>query len=185
MIMNIECLLKGKELKLTSIEEEDIETIAKWYNDLDFLRYYDVVPAFPKNKSEVKEMIFNTYKSNNNYIFAIRKICDNRIIGVTGLENILWNNGTALFYIGFGEKESRGKGYGKEVMDLVLNFAFKELNLHRIHLTVLEYNNRAISLYEKMGFKKEGTYREFIHRDGKRYDMYLYGLLNREWESMR
>ncbi|MCS4515774.1 GNAT family N-acetyltransferase [Clostridium botulinum] len=69
--------------------------------------------------------------------------------------------------MGFGEEEARGKGYGTQVTELVLNFAFKELNLHRIHLTVLEYNHRAIKLYEKVGFRREGTYREFIHRDGK------------------
>jgi RimJ/RimL family protein N-acetyltransferase len=35
-------------------------------------------------------------------------------------------------------------------------------------------------MYEKLGFKKEGVYREFLQRDGKRFDMYLYGLLTSE-----
>ena len=60
---------------------------------------------------------------------------------------------------------------------------FDELNLHRVQLTVFDYNKRAIALYEKLGFQHEGTFREFLHRDGRRYDMHLYGLLRREWQT--
>ena len=52
-----------------------------------------------------------------------------------------------------------------------------------MQLTVFAYNERAIALYEKLGFVREGVYREFLARDGVRYDMYLYGLLRREWEA--
>ena len=57
------------------------------------------------------------------------------------------------------------------------------MNLHRVQLTVFAYNERALALYERLGFQREGVYREFIQRDGVRYDMYLYGLLRREWEA--
>ncbi|WP_291634364.1 GNAT family protein, partial [Clostridium sp.] len=80
---------------------------------------------------------------------------------------------------------NRGRGYAKEALRLTIDFGFEELNLHRIELTVLEYNEPAIKLYERLGFKREGVYREFIHRDGKRYDMYLYGMLRPEWDSMQ
>ena len=46
-------------------------------------------------------------------------------------------------------------------------------------------NERAIALYEKAGFRREGVFREFGQRDGRRYDMYLYGLLRPEWEQRR
>ena len=70
-------------------------------------------------------------------------------------------------------------------MELALAFGFHELNLHRIQLTVFEYNKNAIKLYEKLGFQKEGAYREFIKRDGQVYDMILYGLLKKEWQQKR
>jgi RimJ/RimL family protein N-acetyltransferase len=66
-------------------------------------------------------------------------------------------------------------------MELALNFAFRELNLYRVQLTVFSYNERALKLYEKMGFKREGVFRDFIQRDGRRHDMILFGLLRREW----
>jgi len=89
----------------------------------------------------------------------------------------------AWLSIGIGEAEARGKGYGYDAMRLALNFAFNELNLHRIQLTVFSYNAAALALYNKLGFTHEGTYREFLRRDGQRHDMLLYGLLRDEWTT--
>ena len=176
-------LLVGEKIKLTSVNEEDISIIQKWHNDVSFMRNYDTTCASPKNIEDVKELIMDVRKCSTAYIFAVKEIAHQEIIGVTGFENISWNNGTSLIYIGIGEEKHRGQGHGKEALKLTIEFGFEELNFHRIYLTVLEYNESAIKLYEKLGFKREGVYREFIHRDGKRYDMYLYGLLRPEWED--
>jgi hypothetical protein len=77
---------------------------------------------------------------------------------------------------------NRNQGYGYEATQLALNFAFNELNLHRVQFTVFSYNQASIALCEKCGFRHEGIYREFIQRDGKRYDMYLYGIVRHKWE---
>jgi RimJ/RimL family protein N-acetyltransferase len=66
-------------------------------------------------------------------------------------------------------------------MALALDFAFRELNLHRVFLTVFSYNTAAMAMYEKLGFVHEGTHREHLQRDGQRFDMVLYGMLRREW----
>jgi RimJ/RimL family protein N-acetyltransferase len=70
-------------------------------------------------------------------------------------------------------------------MDLVIHYAFDELNLHRLQLSVIAYNARAIAMYEKLGFVREGNYREFVERDGARHDLLLYGLLRPEWCQRR
>jgi len=176
-------LLVGKKIKLTSINDEDVFELHKWFNDVSFMRHYDIVSAIPKNIENIKELVSEARKSNTAYIFAVKNIQEQELIGVTGFDDISWNNGTALIYIGIGGEKYRGCGYGKEALKLTIEFGFEELNFHRIQLTVLEYNEVAINLYEKLGFKREGVYREFIHRDGRRYDMYLYGILRSEWES--
>lgn len=174
-------LLVGENIRLTSVSEEDFVSVYEWYNDIEFLRYYDMVPAIPKNISSVKKVIDEFEVSDNRFIFAIRPIYSNDIIGVIGFDDIIWSNGTATFFIGIGNKKFTGMGYGRAAMNLIIDYGFNELNFHRIQLNVLEYNLSAIGLYESIGFKREGTYREFIHRDSKRYDMYLYGLLKSEW----
>lgn len=73
-------------------------------------------------------------------------------------------------------------GGGKSTVLNLIAFAFNELNLHRIQVTVFSYNERSISLVEKLGFQREGVYREFLQRDGRRHDMVLYGLLRHEWK---
>jgi RimJ/RimL family protein N-acetyltransferase len=181
--MFINTLLVGKNVQLTSFKEEYLPTLESWYNDTGFLRLYDVVSTFPQSQAQLKEMLLDTRRSRDRYIFAIRIIKEDKFIGVTGFENILWNNGNAVIYIGIGDNSFRGKGLGMEALSLAMEFGFQELNLHRIQLNVLSYNKPAIALYERLGFKKEGTYREFVHRDGKRHDMYLYGILRNEWHS--
>lgn len=180
--MLINKLLEGKQVRLSSFKEEYLPIFETWYNDTEFLRLYDVISAFPKSQEQVQEMVMDIKKSGDSYIFAVKTINEDKFIGVTGFENILWNNGTAVIFIGIGDNGFRGKGIGEEALSLTMEFGFQELNLHRIQLNVLSYNKPAIALYEKLGFKKEGTYREFIHRDGKRYDMYLYGILCNEWD---
>ncbi len=181
--MLINKLLVGKNVRLSSFKDEYLPTFETWYNDLEFLRLYDVVSAFPKSEVQLQEMIEETRRSRDSYIFAVKTIEEDKFIGVTGFENILWNNGTAVIYIGIGDNSFRGKGIGKEALALTIEFGFQELNLHRIQLNVLSYNKPAIAIYEKLGFKREGTYREFIYRDGRRYDMYLYGILRNEWDN--
>jgi len=79
------------------------------------------------------------------------------------------------------QQDARRHGYGREAMHVGLNFVFNELNLYRVCLTVFSYNESAIALYEALGFTREGVYREHLERDGRRHDMYLYGLLRSEW----
>jgi len=174
-------LLEGENVKLTAIDDADIPIIEEWFNDIRFLRHYDMVPAIPKNLKQVAEMIKYYNDSQEKYIFAVRTKDNNRIIGVAGFDEIIWSNGVSTVFIGIGNNEFTGKGFGTEAMRLLLDYGFNELNFYRIQLNVIAYNERAIKLYEKLGFIREGTLREFIFRDGKRYDMYVYGLLRHEW----
>lgn len=96
----------------------------------------------------------------------------------------MWSNGDAYVGIGLGEQDCWGKGYGTDAMRLILKYAFTELNLFRVSLNVFEYNPRAIRSYEKAGFKHEGRIREFLHKDGKYYDLIYMGILRSEWQEI-
>jgi RimJ/RimL family protein N-acetyltransferase len=66
-------------------------------------------------------------------------------------------------------------------MNILLRFAFTEINLRRVTLTVFEYNPRAIRSYEKAGFRHEGRARKVVNKEGRRWDVLYMGILREEW----
>lgn len=174
-------LLRGERIRLTAIENRDISAIAHWWEDTDFLRHFDSYPAFPQSEDQLSRLISDEQNSRNGYLFGIRAADGEELLGLFQFSGIQWSHRTAFIALGIGDPDQRGRGLGREAMELGLQFAFQELNLHRVVLTVFSYNERAIALYERLGFVREGVYREHLERDGVRYDMFLYGLLRREW----
>ena len=176
-------LLRGKRVFLAALDESDLATASEWTKDSDYLRLYDSRPAAPRTTAELGLELREAQRSQNDFLFGLRLREGDQLIGLVGLDGISWSHGTAFLFIGIGEARHRGQGYGREAMALLLRFAFDELNLHRLCLTVFSYNVGAIALYESLGFVREGVYREHLHRDGQRYDMILYGILRREWQE--
>ncbi len=178
-------LLRGRRLYLTTLSRDDAAAIAEWEQDTGFLRLLDASPAQPRTIDQIITWLDSDNKSRNDFLFGIRLLASDELIGWLELDGIQWNHQTAGVGIGIGHRSYWNQGYGAEAMRLILRFGFDELNLHRIQLTVFSYNSRALRLYEKLGFTHEGTYREYVHRDGQRHDMLLYSLLRPEWEGLR
>jgi RimJ/RimL family protein N-acetyltransferase len=185
-------LLRGEKVRLTAVTPGDLPAITRWWADPDFLRLYNTAPAVPRNEDQVSRRFDLSQTSPDVFLFAIRLLdvetgvlgrnpVGEGIIGLVEFDGVDWSNRTTFVSIGIGEPGQRGQGYGRDAMAVGLRFAFNELNLHRVCLTVFSYNAAAIALYERLGFTREGVYREHIERDGRRYDMVLYGLLRREW----
>lgn len=81
-------------------------------------------------------------------------------------------------------KDFRGKGHGKMMWMLMLSRCFDDFNLHRVSLTTAEYNAVGRHIYEKLGFKEEGLFKESLWRDGRFHDQVLMFMLKRDWQSM-
>ena len=176
-------LFRGAKVKLTALNANDAPTIARWATDSDLLRLSDSVPAYPRSEAAVAERLEEQRKDESDYQFGIRLAESDELIGVLDLNGIEWQHRTGWLSISIGDRSKWGRGYGSEAMQLILAYAFQELNLHRIQLSVFEYNERAIALYEKLGFQREGVWREWGERDGRRFDIHLYGLLRPEWSG--
>ena len=100
------------------------------------------------------------------------------------MSDVQLKNRGANLGIAILQKEQRGQGYGFEAVSLICKFAFYELGLHKIRLAVNSNNQKAIHVYEKVGFKKEGIDREALFQDGQWLDIYNYGILQKEWLQM-
>jgi len=173
-------LLRGQLVRLDALEDADVPTIARWQVG-PFLRLYDARPAAPRSEPELAEWLNDVRQEDRIKAFAIRALEDDRLLGTLELDSILWAHRVCGIAVAIGERENWGRGFGSEAVGLGLAFAFQELNLHRVTATVFAYNDRSIAVLEKLGFQREGTYREFLERDGKRHDMFLYGILRPEW----
>ena len=175
-------LLRGSKVRLTALAEHDVATMARWYQDAEFLRLYDSRPAYPKTEAELSRWLEELQKDKNTFAFAIRPLEGDDLIGYLELDEVIWQHGVCGMGLSIGDQANWGRGFGYEATQLGLAFAFNELNLHRVQVTVFSYNERSIGLIEKLGFQREGVFREFLQRDGRRHDMVLYGLLRHEWE---
>ncbi len=179
-------LFTGDHIRLTAVDSErDAEAFARWSQDADYWRHLTSEPLHPKTRQQLKEDLDKQEPKNDFYVFGIHTLEDDRLIGFVALDEVLWSHRLAWLAIGIGEPEARGMGYGSEAMRLILRYAFEELNLHRVSLNVFEYNQRAVRVYEKLGFTEEGRMRHHIHRDGRWWDVVFFGILKSEWEVTR
>jgi len=178
-------LLRGPDVCLSAISEEDLPVIAGWHQDTGFLRLHDARIAAPRTPAQIREDVERMQKSGSDFIFGLRRVEGDMLIGLVEIDGILWAHRVGGLGIAIGRPEHRGHGYGAQACSLALDFAFDELNLHRITATVFSYNTASRRLVERLGFQQEGVYREFLERDGQRHDMLLFGLLRREWIARR
>lgn len=105
------------------------------------------------------------------------------VIGELSLMDIDRINRNAHVRIAIFESSNFGKGYGTEAMEMLLDYAFGNMNLHRIELSVYSFNERAIRSYEKLGFCKEGVQREVLYYDYEYHDAINMSILSREFQQ--
>jgi RimJ/RimL family protein N-acetyltransferase len=111
----------------------------------------------------------------------VRAKADDRLIGKALIQRIEWANGNGQIRLGIGSADDWRKGYGTQALKMLLRFAFAELNMFRVTANVAEYNEGAIALMQKFGFTEEVRRRQSLERDGRRWDLLVFGLLKDEW----
>jgi len=181
-------LFEGQEIRFGPIDhEKDPEIESKWTHDSDFMRMMDTAPARPMSAAIVRKQYEKLEKQieekKNLFHFMIRAKTDDRLIGMATVNRVEWTNSNAFLRLGIGAAENRRKGYGTQALQMLLRFAFAELNLFRVSAMVPEYNEAALGLLKKFGFVQEVCRRKALERDGQRWDLYVFGLLSEEWQG--
>ncbi|WP_315817033.1 GNAT family protein [Paraflavitalea speifideaquila] len=166
---------------LREICHNDLPLINKWRNDQEIISLLGNNFLYISN--DVDAAWFEQYLQNRDKArrFAILDTTSNRMIGTTQLTAIHPINQSAEFSIAIGEKEYWNKGAGQTASRILLQHAFDDLNLHRIYLTVLVRNTRAVHLYEKIGFVHEGILRKSMYKQGVFEDLVMMSLLKEEY----
>ena len=177
----------GKFVRLSAFDPEEMsKAFARWNLNSEFQRLLNSSPyRMQSAKSNLKWMEEEVAEmSPASYFFSIRTLAEDKLIGELSLEVVTWPGRDAFVGLGIGETEYWSKGYGTDVMNVLLRFAFTEINLQRVTLNVFEYNPRAIRSYEKAGFRHEGRARKVLNKEGKRWDVFYMGILREEWMEL-
>ena len=172
-------MIKGKRVGLRSVEKEDLKYLRDWRN----------LPHFRKNFREVRELSLADQESwfdslqktkHINYMFIIVDIETNTPIGAAGLLYINWINRSAdfSFYIGKDEMYIGNEGSAKEAAQLLIDYGFKNLNLHKIWMELYEFDNQKIDFFmNDFEFKQDGLLRDNCYEDGVYWDSLIISLL--------
>ncbi|HEX5450977.1 MAG TPA: GNAT family protein [Candidatus Limnocylindrales bacterium] len=175
--------IEGEAVVLRRHQPGNLAAFRRWYADPEvarLARYQDG----PMRLDEIDRFFHIRALGTESLAMAIHVGGSDRLIGSCAFSQLDGENGSAIYHITIGEKDAWGQGYGTEATALMLEHAFATLGLHRIGLTVFEFNERAIRAYRRCGFQIEGRAREAIWREGRWWDEISMSVLASEWRAM-
>lgn len=156
-------VLHGPRIVLRPLAPSDLHRCVKWFSDPQVIRFLG--RSRPVTLPEEEQWFRDYERKTDELIFAID--VDSVHIGNLGLHRIDRTHRKAEIGIVIGEREYWELGYGTEAMHAALDYAFGALGVHKVSLDVLEFNERAIRTYERLGFEQEGIREADVYKDGR------------------
>ena len=169
-------VLEGERVRLREREVEDLPRLNEMFCDPDVLA--GLMIPFPQPMAGIREWYESTRNREDQVHFVIQTTAGEPI-GICGLQEIDYRARRAVLGIWIG-KPHWNQGLGTDAMRVLCRFGFDQMNLQRITLSVYEPNERARRVYEKVGFKLEGTLRRAQFVGGRHVDEHVMGLLSEE-----
>ncbi|WP_237224517.1 GNAT family N-acetyltransferase [Rothia nasisuis] len=140
--------------------------------------------AHPFDEAKTREWYARRNDKMNRLDLAIYALDQQKYVGEVAFNEYDPDNGSVNYRIAIGQA-GQNKGYGTEATKLMVDYAFEKLDLHRIELEVLDFNERAKHVYTSCGFVAEGRRREAFLIDGQYHDAVLKAVLRSDWEAAR
>ena len=171
--------LKGNLIYLRALEPEDLDLVFKIENDEDLWELTTTITPF--SRFLLKQYLKNAHRD----IFEVKQlrlvICNSETdepLGMIDLFDYEPKQKRAGLGILIFSATERGKGYGAEALQLILNYSFKRLELHQVYANILETNSASLKLFEKQGFKQVGLKKDWVRINGSFENEYLYQLIH-------
>lgn len=158
---------------LRRLEEKDAPFMIEWMHD-DTVNCNFRYPFKEMTLERVNEFIKGSFDEDNQHFAIVDE--NDEYLGTISLKNISHNDKNAEYAI-VTRKKAQGTGVAKKATQELMEYAFKELGLHKVYLNVLEENIRARRFYEKCGFEKEGTAKDAVRISGEYKSLVWYGII--------
>lgn len=175
-------MLEGKRIKLRLISKEDMAQILEWRSTQTA---YESFFTHPVLNMDIQEAWYEKQlKDSTQLNFIIVHIESGVDIGMIALCDI--DHMTKKCEWGriiVGHPEFLGNEYGHEAIEIILNYAFNYLGMHRICCTAIEDNKLVVNLYKRLGFKEEGVLRDYIYKAGSYKNIVLFSMLISEYRE--
>jgi RimJ/RimL family protein N-acetyltransferase len=172
-------VLKSTTVTLRPPDETDAKRFVEWFADTEVTRY--LARPFPPSLQQEEEFFKRIGESRNDVWWVVE--AEGKAIGATGIHGIDWVNANGTTGTVIGDKSCWRKGYGSEVMALRTDYAFRQLNLHKLRSSAFMENEPSKRALRKAGYREVGVQREDIWRDGKWHDHWLAEVLRADWEK--
>ncbi len=175
-------MLRGEKVILRALERDDLKRMQELEREVELLLLASGV-WYPTPLASFEKQFDKHLEDEDRSRFVIE--ADGKVIGDTGLHQKSRRDGTAALGIGILDRDYIGKGYGRDAIRVLLEWAFRIQNYRRIWLDTLASNERAIRSYRACGFVEEGRLREHYYYDGVYHDAVVMGIMRLEWEAGR
>ena len=169
-------MLKGQNVLLRAMEESDLERLHAFNNDIAVELAGGGDPPMPQSmarlQAEFSQRASGGGRDNANFVIEV----EGEMIGMCALFNFDETAHTCELGITIGDKAYWGKGYGREVVALLVEYAFRYRNFRKVWLRVHGKNERAQKAYRAAGFVEEGRLKDHIWSDGAYDDLIMMGI---------
>lgn len=160
-------------MQLRKLKLEDAPYIYEWMKDPELNCFFQFDPDKVSIQS-IESFIESAQDQSENCHYAVADDTD-EYMGTISLKHIDHKNHHAEYAVSM-RKCAIGTGLAKQASQKLLEIAFGELALHKVYLNVYSDNLRAIRLYEKLGFRFEGIFKEHVYGNGHYRDLSWYGI---------
>lgn len=171
--------IQGKNVVLRAISMKDANLLMELINDAETEKMLGG-SSFPVSL-EGQEKWISAQTGRIDVLRCIVALKENEEgIGTVILSDIDTKNGVAQVHIKMDKQRGRGKGYGTDALNAIVNYAFDEMRLNCIYADVLEYNTVSQKLFEKCGFHRDGVLRSRVFKGGRYINVVSYSRLKED-----
>ncbi|MGA1866436.1 MAG: GNAT family N-acetyltransferase [Thermoplasmatota archaeon] len=168
-----------ENLTAARVQFEDMDLLTKWYNDIQAIHCLDSDEERTYTRETMIEKFFISKRDDIDLLISDR--ISGQRIGMISLEKIDAKNHNAEIFLLIGKRSFLGKGHAQEAVRLMLDIAYSRIGLNNITALVMAGNEHSQKVFQDVGFRRVGTFHQYLHINGSCYDVIIYEMISEDY----